>query len=98
MKYNKTIGVRVDKKNYDVIKLICKNYNMNTSELIKKGITLVFLLPELISSETWEMLIAIEKYNGQTKIEMAKRMFDINVKQLYDRLPKDKNKEIKHEI
>ena len=61
-------------------------------------ITLVFLLPELISSETWEMLIAIEKYNGQTKIEMAKRMFDISVKQLYDRLPKDKNKEIKHEI
>lgn len=47
-----------------------------------------------ISRQTWEMLIALEKFNGQTKSEMIRKMLDIYVKQLYDKLP-NKNTEEK---
>ncbi len=43
-----------------------------------------------VNCQTWEMLIALEKFNGQTKSEMIRRMLDTFVKQLYDKLPKDK--------
>ncbi len=33
-----------------------------------------------ISCETWNMLIALEKFNGQTKSEMIRRMLDTFVK------------------
>ena len=43
-------------------------------------------------SQTWEMLIALEKYSGKTKSDIIREMLNHYVLPLYNKIPKgDKN-------
>ena len=95
MKNNKTIGIRLDEYSRKALEHFCSTNNITITETFRKFIKIIEILPAISNCETWDMLIALEKFNGQTKSEMIRKMLDIYVKQLFDKIPKEKLEEKK---
>ena len=90
MKNSKTIGVRISNEDFENINSFCKTNNTTITKIIRN---IIISLPNNEICKTWDMLIAIDKFNEQTKNEITFRMLNDIVKQLYNRLPKENKEE-----